>query len=251
MGLKIFKESSLSELNQFIKSDNFEFSSLTKDKVWALEYFNYLGVDEDEYLFETNVDFKLNKELVPRVSSDFDSAILLYENFKLTEVQAVDERLWSYLSLVELWEYTFERWLSKDDKKTKTFLDRGILNPNARRKADRKFLRNSISRLWWGVHATVCEEEDKYRFTKILFSNQDIFLQILERSYSKSPSVLKALLEYIDIMKNKNTLTRAHYRLLLKEVTRLSGVILIDIISQEEMLQLLMQSDELKEVFTS
>ena len=106
MGLKIFKESSLSELNQFIKSDNFEFSSLTKDKVWALEYFNYLGVDEDEYLFETNVDFKLNKELVPRVSSDFDSAILLYENFKLTEVQAVDERIWSYLSLVELWEYT-------------------------------------------------------------------------------------------------------------------------------------------------
>ena len=91
------------------------------------------------------------------------------------------------------------------------------MNPNARRKADRKLLRNSISRLWWGVHATVCEEEDKYRFTKILFSNQDIFLQILERSYSKSPSVLKALLEYIDIMKNKNTLTRAHYRLLLKE----------------------------------
>lgn len=245
MGLKIFKENSLLELNQLIKSENFDFGSLSKERVWAID--NFDSLHEDEYLFETNLDFKLKKKLDPRDSSDYNNAIFLYENFILTDVQAVDERLWSYLSLVELWSYTYERWLSKEGKTIRTIRDRCILSTNVR--ADRRFLRNSISRLWWGVHATVSDsEEDKYRFTKILFHNQDTFQQVLEHSYSKNPNVLKAILEYMDIMDKNNVLKRENYRLLLKELTRLSGVILIDVISQEEMFQLLMESDELKKV---
>ncbi|MGG5317821.1 DUF6339 family protein [Enterococcus sp. AZ072] len=245
--MKIFKESALIQINDFVGREDFELLELSEDVKWALNLFS--DFDESDYLFESNVVFDTNIILESKVESDFDNAILLYENLALTNVQAVDERLWSYLSLVEFWNYTFKRWIEGKKSSKRVILDRGILKSNEQ--TDRRFVRNCISRLWWGVHSTICDDkEDKYELTKLLFSYQDIHQQVLERSYSKNPSIIKAVLTYIGIMETKGELTRKNYRCLLKEITRLSGVIVIDAVSQDELLELLLQSEDLNRIFS-
>ncbi|HHQ1162272.1 TPA: DUF6339 family protein, partial [Listeria innocua] len=84
---------------------------------------------------------------------------------------------------------------------------------------------------------------------KTLFSYQDVYQQTLERSYSKNSNITKAILKYINVMKEKEIFSRRNYRVLLKEVTRLSGIIVIDTLSQKELFDLLMQSEELNKIF--
>lgn len=245
MGLKIFKENALIELNEFVKTEAFGSIELSKDSNWVL---NYFSDDTDyDYLFESNININMQSSLTPLVEKDFENAILLYENLQLTNIQAVDERLWSYLALVEFWGYTYERWI-KGKENQQVILERGILK--AFEKSDRSFMRNSISRLWWGVHATICNErKDKYELTRLLFSYQDLYQQILERSYSKNSDIIKAILTYICDMKEREKFSRRNYRVLLKEITRLSGVIVIDTLSQKDLFTLLRQSEEINKIF--
>ncbi|EMG27532.1 hypothetical protein X560_1737 [Listeria fleischmannii 1991] len=245
MGLKIFKENALIELNEFVKTEAFGSIELSKDSNWVL---NYFSDDTDyDYLFESNININMQSSLTPLVEKDFENAILLYENLQLTNIQAVDERLWSYLALVEFWDYTYERWI-KGKENQQVILERGILK--AFEKSDRSFMRNSISRLWWGVHATICNErKDKYELTRLLFSYQDLYQQILERSYSKNSDIIKAILTYICDMKEREKFSRRNYRVLLKEITRLSGVIVIDTLSQKDLFTLLRQSEEINKIF--
>lgn len=245
MGLKIFKENALLELNEFVKTEEFNSIELSKNNRWALSYF--LDNAERNYLFESNIKTNIQGPLKYTVENDFENAILLYENLQLTNVQAVDERLWSYLSLVEFWDYTYERWI-KGKKNQQVILDRGILKVSEQ--SDRRFMRNSISRLWWGVHATICDDKkDKYELTRTLFSYQDVYQQTLERSYSKNSDITKAILTYINFMKEKENFSRRNYRVLLKEITRLSGIIVIDTLSQNELFNLLMKSEEINRIF--
>src|SRR5699024_1195465 len=146
--------------------------------------------------------------------------------------------------------YTHGRWIEGKKEPYKVILDRGILKANEQ--SDRRFMRNSISRLWWGVHTSICDEkEDKYELTKVLFSYQDIFQQTLERSYSKNSNIIKAILTFIKIMKEKEIFSRRNYRVLLKEITRLSGIIVVDTLSQEQLFNLLVQSEEMNKIFAS
>ncbi|EAQ2700537.1 hypothetical protein BEN65_14300 [Listeria monocytogenes] len=245
MKLKIFKENALLELNEFVQTEEFNSIELSKNNKWALNYFS--DEAESNYLFESKIATNLEEPLKYSVDEDFENAILLYENLKLTNIQAVDERLWSYLALVEFWDYTYERWI-KGKKNQQVILERGILKISEQ--SDRRFMRNSISRLWWGVHTTICnEEKDKYELTKTLFSYQDVYQQTLERSYSKNSNITKVILKCINVMKEKEIFSRRNYRVLLKEVTRLSGIIVIDTLSQNELFNLLMQSEELNKMF--
>ncbi len=139
-------------------------------------------------------------ELNPDVSSDVDNAIKLYEFLhNLDKTQASDKRLWIYLSHVTFRDYTMNRWslktsqeelnVSSDEIKRKAinFIgERWFLSGNAR-----SLRRHSIARLWWAAYLTVApwekdpdyfgklENTDKYLYTKVLFSTQDIVQQIL------------------------------------------------------------------------
>ena len=103
------------------------FTSVYVDKLYrevvsTQNYSNYL---KDTFSFEQEVakgatdifinsDFALDPE-----KSDFENSKTLYEAFKnLTEVQASDERFWTYLIFVHCWKYMRKRWPAEEAKES-------------------------------------------------------------------------------------------------------------------------------------
>jgi hypothetical protein len=175
------------------------------------------------------------------VSADVDNAIILYEYYRnLDETQASDPRLWVYLSHAEFRKYTLVRWgldgTFKDFKdpleKTRAInylLEHWFISGN-----DRDLRRHAIARLWWAAHLTYAPWEsdseffgdlkngDPYYYTRVLFSTQDIYQQVLERAMGRSNHILISVLDFLG--KNKRfARSRENIRLLMKELNLAYG----------------------------
>lgn len=149
------------------------------------------------------------------VASDIENAIALHGYYSgLDETQASDPRLWTYLSHVQFREYSLARWgyggifkdLNQEDKSKAInyFLEHWFVGSN-----DRDLRRHAIARLWWAAHLTHApweaeneyfsdiEKDDPYFYTRILFSTQDIYQQVLERAMGRSNRILISVLDYL------------------------------------------------------
>ena len=181
-------------------------------------------------------------ELDPSVGADVDNAIRVYEFLeKLDKTQASDKRLWVYLSHVTFRAYTMGRWEVKGSADELTY------NGEMRRKAisyiaehwflsgnARSLRRHSIARLWWAAYLTVApwerdpeyfgelEDDDRYKYTRVVFSTQDIAQNLLERRLGWSDRILIAVLEYL--RQNPNVAqNRESMRNLIKELNLVLG----------------------------
>ena len=135
---------------------------------------NYLG---DEFTYDTSQvktlmhvrhPEPLAEYMVEHADSDFECAVALYEAYKgISPVFAQEERLWVYLSHVDLFAYLKKRWqLPQDETKQSNYIrDHWFKGING-------IIRSSLMGLWWAVYCTIDDErEDKYELTHILFSN--------------------------------------------------------------------------------
>lgn len=184
-------------------------------------------------------------------SDDVDNAIKLYEYLENIDMtQASDKRLWTYLSHITFRNYTLARWpLKYSDvdirsggialSKAQTYvLEHWFISGSAR-----SLRRHSISRLWWAAHLTVApwekdpkyyrleDTKDRFMFTRVLFSTQDIAQGILERKLGWSDKITFALLEYF----RQNPSNRQVARNLIKEVNLVLGYRKLTILSFEEL----------------
>lgn len=127
------------------------------------------------------------------VEDDAKNAILVYKYLgRMTEEQAADRRLWSYLTHAEFRPYTYARWgkpKTVDVVKNRWFMLRerqGLLG-------------NAMARLWWGAHLTHAPWErdpyleplgklrlDEFEYTRLLYQNQNIFQGVLARRFGSS-----------------------------------------------------------------
>lgn len=160
-----------------------------KEKYWhTLRHAAANGNSVDYY---KSVEFVYDKKqilMIPNVSkpdllknldekNDFYSAIQIYEAFRdLEPIQAADERLWTYLTHVDLYPYVIKRWNNvynnKSDNPSGYILEHWFF--------DKGILRNAISGFWWLVYLSVDENRnDKYELTKILFRQLDFATRTL------------------------------------------------------------------------
>lgn len=153
------------------------------------------------------------------VLDDLENAIALYEAFPgLNETQASDTRLWTYLTHVSLRDYVSKRWplsgsfeqVAKDSKAKEAATSYILSHWFATGGNDRSLRRNAVARLWWAVRLTrapwekdpeffadLSKETDPYRFTRVLFSTQDVYQQVLERALGRDNRLLITILEFI------------------------------------------------------
>lgn len=116
----------------------------------------------------------LLNRLVPDVKQDFESAIEVYEAYStLTPLEAADNRLWTYLALVDLYPYMLKRWPNvyngSADNEIGYLLEHFILESSS------GLLRHQLSGFWWSVHLSVDpDRDDPYELTKVLFWNQTL-----------------------------------------------------------------------------
>lgn len=159
---QIFKEKYLLTLKREIDADKYRSNEFVFDKKQTLMMPNIL---KSEGLAE-----KLNPE------NDFETAVLIFKAFKnLEPIQASDERMWTYLTHVDLYSYMIKRWnavykgTAKDDKDY--IFSHWFLSSTAQS----ELLRHALAGLWWAVYLSVDENrgENKYELTQILFRQLD------------------------------------------------------------------------------
>lgn len=109
----------------------------------------------------------LAEYMLEHVDNDFECAVALFEAYSnISPVFAQEDRLWTYLSHVDLYPYLRKRWpIPADETKQLSHISAHWFKGSA-------IIRASLMGLWWAVYCTIDEDrEDKYEFTKVLFSN--------------------------------------------------------------------------------
>lgn len=235
-------------------------AKLTSGETFADYYTGEFDIDENQS-FES--DIKTTDEevyLEPTPDADFQSAIKLYEAYKdLDNTQASDRRFWNYLSHITFKDYTLRRWTPKysldearanttsKSKATDTFIDRWFATGSSR-----SLRRHALARLWWTAHLTVAPwernpddygelfNEDRYIYTKLVFSSQDILTSLLERKVGWSDKLVFASLEYFRL--NPDFLLRSNVRSLMKEINLILSYRKITILPFESLVSLVSEA---------
>lgn len=192
-------------------------------------YFRYLTAS-------TNYDIPRDLQLNESPGSDLENSIKIFEALKyLDRVQANDKRLWVTLTHVTFFEYTKKRWAINENDSDEKILRRFHFEGSSL--AAR--MRNSISRLWWSAKLTYDEErKDKYELTKLLWSKQDIYQNIVERSYGTYDPVVKGFLEFYS---DRTDLKEDQLRQLFTALNSVGGVKVLSMHSKSEIKDTLVQ----------
>ncbi len=212
------------------------YRKLREDK-WLDNYKQASFPAEEEYP-KGNTGIMIDKDfqLDPK-KSDLDNSIVIFEQIKLTPIQASDQRLWTYLTHVQFWDYMRERWPVEKSKKNKIkfiasrYFLRGLNLEN--------LVRNGISRLWWYAYLTHDgTKSDKYELTKVLLSRADLTVGVTERALGSNSNILRALLEFLkenaDILNSQDKT-----RQLLVNLNLVGGVKNLPFLEVEEIKELL------------
>jgi len=148
-----------------------------------------------------------------KAADDVGDAIFVFNYLSdLKPSQAVDERLWTHLTHVTFADYCSRRW-PVDTGRPREKLEDHVRSHWFVQGGRGGLRRNAIARLWWAAHLTVApmenddrlseflrgrwEEEDRFRYTRVLLSNQDIYQGLIERRFGSSDRVRMITLEVL------------------------------------------------------
>lgn len=234
MNLYFINEAPMQKIKNYI--DNFK-DQYTNDKVWLNEYFEDSSWKKTSRI--TIDDFDL---LIPDDNSNYDleNSRIIYNAMKnLKPYQAVEERIWSYLTHVKFWNYMKKRWPAENYMDNKSNFERAVKERYFfSSKSRRALIRNGISRLWWFGYLTYDEnnKSNPYALTEILLNTQDTAESVLGRNFSNNPkliqSVLKVLKEWDD--RYGKLPSRKVIRELCKHISFIGGVTILDTLSNDE-----------------
>lgn len=194
MNLKYFDETYCDELIDNIENN---YKYYLSNENWVDKVFK-----NDNYYLESNIEFS-KPELD---DNDFTNALKIYESLSsISLTQASSPLLWTYLTHCTFYDYMKKRWMIEGENLTKemsTKIKERYFCKNTRR----GLLRNGISRLWWAVYLSMDDSSsDKYKYTKILMSDEDLFVGLMERDYSMCKNIVLGVLKAFYDYKEKNT----------------------------------------------
>lgn len=196
---------------------------------WVEKFF--ISKDMPNYCFDSKIEVADYKLINGGPETDFENAKIIYEVFfpYINPVQASDLRLWAYLAHIQHWDYMTVRWKidEEDDQleERKTEIDRIGYRYFFKASRGKAFVRQGISRLFWGAYLTYDKDnENPYEYTEYFFSKQDIFTSITERSFARNKVLVLAALKE---MKNSE-LSRKEVRDFLAKLNQAGAITVLD-----------------------
>jgi hypothetical protein len=167
---------------------------------------------------------------------DLDNCRTIYGALPgLSPYDARDERLWTYLTHVQLIEYTRQRWPIPENDEQAVAHIRLHFFARDKRGIERD---NAASRLWWMAH--LCNRVvglDSTAALRILLGKTDIRANIIERpTVSQSTQLFSAVLRVLAASRDgdRRLLERSRYRRLMAEINSIGGYRLLDHITAEQ-----------------
>ncbi|PAU94567.1 hypothetical protein CK503_07170 [Aliifodinibius salipaludis] len=191
------------------------------------KHLEFLNIPTDYYI-DKNLELPTGSKK-DRSTADCESSIKIFQELKnLTPVQANDKRLWLSLTHDRFFSYTIRRWGIDSSTSANTIIDRFFFEGASIETR----MRNSISRLWWAAKLTYDpNRKDEFELTKLLWSKQDLFQGLVERTFGTYENVVKAFLQ---IYADNNQLTEDQLRDLYKSLNSIGGVKLLSALSYKE-----------------
>ena len=175
-----------------------------------------------------------------KIHFDVENAIRVFCTLrKLTPAQAADERLWAWFTHIYCWGYMRSRW--PIDLKVKAGNDPvKIIRERYFVPTRRALTRNGIARLWWYVWLTYRpDDNDPFRYTKVLLSKLDVTQSLLERGFGKCREVRMSFLDFLmanqDECLNAGNRSRIIVRHLAKALNFRGGFGLLDAVRSDAM----------------
>lgn len=217
--MKIFTDNCCESLLQY--TNNKDLRNIYSQSLFDPNYLEYLKQENSIIIPD---DLKLDS----KSESDLENSIKIFTVLQnLDLVQANDRRLWVTLTHTKFFDYTKERW------KTEGQSDRQILRRFHFEGASIEArMRNSISRLWWAAKITYDNtRKDPFELTKLLWAKQDIYQNLVERSYGTYDSVTKGFLEFYS---ENGNLKEDQLRKLFTALNSIGGVKVLSIHSRDE-----------------
>lgn len=228
MKIKYLRDVCFDNLLENIKNN---YDKYKNKNVWIDTYF-----PNNDYFIESNIEIN-EATLIVDKRLDYNNAILLFESMKnLTPYQATNSYLWAYLSHKKYYDYMNLRWALTNDEfdfsDITKIKERYFCQPTRR-----GLLRNGISRLWWVTYLSFNPEgNNHYQYTKILFSDEDLLMGLMERDYAMCKNVvlgiMKYMSEFLDI--NEKLPSRDTRRKLFKYINMIGATTLLELLSIEE-----------------
>jgi Family of unknown function (DUF6339) len=186
---------------------------------------DYYPLPSDTRLLNTLIEVPDNPpELIvggSRADEEAENAIKVFEYLgSLDRTQAADPRLWTTLTHTTFWRYCRKRWPAGKQGPA-YILEHWFEKRGGGLGALR---RNAISRLWWAANLTVAPWEsdaelthlrssDRYRFTRVLLSQAQIFQDVIEREFGSNQRLrtllLSSLERHLPSVSNKDNLSKA------------------------------------------
>lgn len=168
-------------------------------------------------------------------TSDNVCSIAVYQELSmLTPHQAIDERLWVWLSHFQYPEYITKRWLSSGSDKEGE-IERRIIAHHFTGDSRSVIRDHGLSRLWWlGRTANLVYPDDPKLFLDVILHRQDIRSALIERpSLSMNINVLRAVFEIMleqwnEERENARLFERESFRDWMRRLNSRGGVVLLD-----------------------
>lgn len=244
MKVYYMKEKALDSLWKDVDANLEKYQSNTR---WIDQYF--IEKESPKYYFDTGIEVPDYELVIGGPETDFQNAKTLFEAFKgkLNPVQASDLRLWAYLAHVQHWEYMSNRWkvnVPDEDEEP----DDGKKSPREKaleRVKNRYFfnyglgkdyVRQGIARLYWSVYLTYDEcNENPYEYTELLFTKQDVLVNIGERSYGRNRTIALAAMKEL---KKHPKLSREDTRLYFAKLNQAGAITVLDFLDEEQAAEL-------------
>lgn len=233
--IRYMKEDAMQRIKHSVYSNKEKYKN---NKPWVADLF-----EKNNWFIESNIRINNFDLIIPDDNNvyDLNNVKILYDNMKnLQPYQANEERLWSYLTHVYLWDYMRKRWPVEKyyDKKKNKFENRMHEHYFLKSKTKRALIRNGISRLWWFGYVTYEENSsNSYALTEILLYTQDIAESVFGRHFSNNPQIVKSLLSVLKekIDNGYDMPDRDTIRSLCKYLSHLGGAMIIDSLEVEEL----------------
>lgn len=206
----------------------------------------YLGytfpfTEDDLFIHRELGELDFPKLRMPDGNNNYnaENAIILHKAFNsLNPTHASDERLWTFLSHINYWDYMKKRYpIEKQPEKkrgayilTHWYID--SLN------ASNLTRNHGISSLWWGAYRTYdASREDPYELTRELFSMLDYTRHLVSGTQGRNSEFFHAVLDFVISKKelfSKYKEDRVRY--IMRTVNRMGGYKLFAGMNKEKIL---------------
>lgn len=158
--------------------------------------FDY-DITKVESLYKVSRPDYLEERLDSTRKGDYVSAVAIYEAYRdIPPLLAQMNDLWVYLSHVDLFNYTRNRWpFLVNDKNAVTFIKNHWF-------VNAKHMNGCIAGLWWNIRLTVDENrDDPYELSKVLFRSNRLREYSILRSVGASRGILGFIAENKELFK--------------------------------------------------